>query len=135
MVCLNMNSIDKEWVVAYYNLELSIIPLGYQKKTPAIGIKRKKYHSTQPTPDEIKKWYEKGLFQNIGVITGNVSDNLICFDFDYPEIFSKLELDITELIKKGAWVVMTPKEMGRYHVYFRSEKSINFTNKNIYNKK
>lgn len=59
---------------------ISVIPLGYKTKKPAISWEP--YQKRLPTPEEIEAWFEKP--HNIGVVTGAVSGGLLLVDIDKP---------------------------------------------------
>jgi len=121
----------QEWVWNYYNLGFSIFPVKFKSKAPMQGVTWKKYQKKRPTKLQIVNWLRAGMFGNIAVICGNVSDNLVCFDFDDPHLIKKMNVDIDGYILSGAWVVETQKNNGRYHIYFRSKKPVDFTRKNV----
>lgn len=122
-----MEAIIEEWVWFYYDTcKFSIIPIKYHDKRPNIPSWGK-YKKTRPTKNEIQQWLKQGLFKNIAVIGGEVSENLVCFDIDDPKAVTDLGLDIKKIIKQGAWVVETPKQKGRYHIIVRDHKKIEKT--------
>lgn len=102
-----------DWVWFYHSQGFSIIPLPEKSKKPI--IKWDKYKTTPATDEEIKEWLDKGLFQNIGIICGAVSNNLVVIDIDEKEIVEKLGIDFSKM--KWQWVVATGKG---YHIYCRS---------------
>jgi len=117
----------QNWVHRYYQLGLSIFPLRYKSKSPPKGIKWSQYQSVKPPSQQISVWLSTGYFWNIAVICGNISNNLVCFDFDDPTILTDIipnPMDLTKKIVLGAWVVKSPRG---YHIYLRSDKQVNFT--------
>jgi len=67
----------------YLSLGFSVIPL--RGKVPR--VKWRVYQKQKPTQAEIFGWIERGLFQNVGIVCGNVSGNLVVVDFDVPRIY------------------------------------------------
>jgi hypothetical protein len=117
---------NKNWVNAYYNLGLSIFPVQYRNKGPAKGVKWLQFQTTRPTSAQISNWLDTGFFWNIGVICGNISNDLVCVDIDDIDFFKNSILTPKIFIDNGAWVVVTGKG---YHIYFLSDKPVNFTRK------
>jgi hypothetical protein len=128
----NWDISKEEWVWKYYDLGLSIFPIKAKKKTPPKGIKWKYYQKEKPSEYKIKIWLFKGLFSNIAVVCGNVSDNLVVFDIDDQVTFTSLGLKVNNLIKEGAWVTKTTKG---YHIFFRDIDQIAITRKQSKNNK
>jgi len=81
----------EQWVWFYYNKGFSIIPLGNnigfwkneenEPKKPSIRS-WDKYKTTPATRDEIQQWIDDKLFNNIGVVCGHVSNDLVIIDVD-----------------------------------------------------
>jgi hypothetical protein len=121
-----MNTIE-EWVWFYYHQGLLPIPL---KRTdpPSEDNKKpnletwKEYQNKFPSEDEIKQWLKEDRYQNIGIICGSISNNLIVFDFDDETLFDDIKANPDKLMESGQWVVKTGKP-GRYHVYVRSSEN------------
>jgi len=121
----------KKWVWAYYNKGLNLLPIKYKTKEPN-GLNKgeiKKWQYERQSKELIQKWVDKGLFEGIAILGGKVSCNIICLDFDDPEIFKILGLTVEGLINDGAWVTETPKERGRYHIVIRDINEVNVTRK------
>lgn len=106
----------EKWIWFYYDIcGFSIIPLKERDKRPNIPS-WDKYKDTRATKEEIQKWLDDGLFKNIAVICGAVSDNLVVIDFDDEHIPEEINLDFQKTIEKGTWVIRTGKG---YHVYVK----------------
>lgn len=107
-----------EYAKVYVELGLSIIPLKPRDKKPVIK-EWKPYQNNKTTNEDLEKWF-KDTNNNIGIVCGVVSGNLIVIDFDGEEIYQEFALKIldSELSAKfdNTWVVKTKKG---YHVYFR----------------
>jgi len=110
-----MTSIEN-WINFYRNQGFSIIPLKERDKRPNIDSWQQ-YQKKPPTNEEILQWIESGLFQNIGIICGNVSNNLVVIDIDKQDILEKLGLKVETLIARGHWVIKTGRG---YHIYCRN---------------
>jgi hypothetical protein len=106
------------YALTYLKKNLSVIPLIYGDKKPA--IEWKEYQSRKPTEDEVRKWFSK--LHNIGIVCGSVSGNLVVIDFDseekFNEFYEKLERMYPDLRDAllNTWIVETGK--GR-HIYLR----------------
>lgn len=109
----------EKWVWFYHNMGFSIIPIqqtdppSENNKRPAIST-WKNYQTKQPTDKEIQYWLDEGLFQNIAIVCGSVSNNLVIIDIDDATILEKLGLKVETIIERGHWVVRTGKG---YHIY------------------
>lgn len=110
----------EQWIWFYHKQGFSIIPLGINKsndlKKPSIDT-WDKYKDTPATEEEIKQWIEKGLFKNIGIICGTVSNNLVVIDIDDETIPEKIKLNFDKILESGSWVVKTGRG---YHIYIRN---------------
>ena len=116
-----MNDIEKA-VWRYYNTGFSIIPIGANGNLKAPSIDEwKKYQKIKPTKAEIKTWLKEGLFVGIGIIGGEVSNNLAVIDFDDEALIEEAGLDLKAIAKRGNWVVKTGKG---YHIYCRGLKPV-----------
>jgi len=109
----------------YYDKGFSIIPLGKNKdlkwnKTHKDELKKPslnswdKYKDTRATKEEIQTWIDQGLFKNIGVIGGHVSNDLVIIDIDDETIPETIGINFDSIIASGSWVVKTGKG---YHIY------------------
>jgi len=105
----------EDYVWSYYNEGLAVIPLKEKDKKPNIST-WKEYENRQPTEDEIKEWLDKELFQNIGIVCGAVSNDLVVIDVDDEKIISEIGLKINSILNSGQWVVKTGRG---WHIYCR----------------
>jgi hypothetical protein len=110
-----------QFALKYLESGLSVIPLQYGKKIPAIDS-WKSYQERQPTKEEVGKWFDKDKLLNVAIICGRVSGNLKVYDFDdmktLPFVFD------LEKLRKETRVVRTTKG---YHIYFRGNSTQNTT--------
>jgi len=55
----------------------------------------------RPTRDQIVEWFEEKNLDdiNIGIVCGEVSNNLIIFDFDDLDIYEKIDTPFEDFIK------------------------------------
>jgi hypothetical protein len=65
--------------LAYQQQGLSVLPL--KGKRPSL-FSWTEYQSRSASEDEIKGWWRDGLLQNVGIVCGKVSNNLVVIDFD-----------------------------------------------------
>lgn len=97
----------------YLALGFSVIPL--RGKVPAVTWRM--YQQRRPTRAELGRWARRGLFQNVGIVCGAVSGDLVVLDFDAPgayEAFCARFPDLTH-----TYTVATGG--GGWHVYLRVE--------------
>jgi len=110
------NSIEK-WLWWYHAHGISTIPLGVNKrnnlKAPSLDA-WEEYHKRLPTTEELKQWIKDGLFKNIGIILGHVSDDIVVIDIDDETIPELIGLDFDKIKASGSWIVKTGKG---YHIY------------------
>lgn len=105
----------KQAVAFYQSLGLTVIPLKFGEKTPALES-WKIYQTRKPTEEELDQWFS-GEPRNIGVVCGRVSKNLGVIDFDKAEIYYKF-FD-TKKIEAETLVVKTARSI---HVYLFSDR-------------
>jgi len=115
---MNTNSIY-EYAKLYLSKNLSIIPLKSKAKEPL--IEWKEFQNRKPTEEEIEKWF-KNTNNNIAIICGTVSGNLVVIDFDNMEIHDKWYgfidekyPDVRDIVLR-TWVVETGRGI---HIYLR----------------
>ena len=107
-----------EYATKFLSLGFSLIPLRPNDKKPNVQ-EWSPYQSRKPTSEEILSWFE-GRNDNIGIVCGEVSGNLVVLDFDDPEVFHFCYLDWQKLAERTL-VVRTSKG---FHVYLRTDKSV-----------
>jgi hypothetical protein len=102
--------------MAYIANGLSVIPIKPRDKAPAISWRP--YQKDAPSLAEVQKWF-KGTDNNIGIVTGKVSGNLVVLDFDDANTFGgfvkALNDDLKDVIM-NTWRVRTSRG---FHVYLR----------------
>jgi hypothetical protein len=105
-----------DYAMAYIANGLSVIPIKPRDKAPATAWRP--YQKDAPSLAEIRKWFE-GTDNNIGIVTGKVSGNLVVLDFDDAKAFEgfvkALNDDLKDVIM-NTWRVRTSRG---YHVYLR----------------
>jgi len=107
------------YATLYLNKGLSVIPLKPRSKEPLIPWKE--FQDRIPVEQEISKWFN-GSENNIAIVCGSVSDNLIVIDFDsidlYDKWYSVIDRDYHDIrdIVLNTWVVETGKGI---HIYLR----------------
>ena len=111
-----MATIPVATAMAYLAAGLSCLPAAKAKKRPAIGG-WKTWQSRLPTKVEVKAWFSNP-HDAICVVSGNVSGNLECMDFDqHGELFAAwMDKVDTELLAK---LVIEQTPSGGYHVFYR----------------
>jgi hypothetical protein len=105
-----------EYALFYVSYGLSVIPLKPGEKVPL--VKWEKYQEEPPAIAEVQKWF-KDTNNNIAIVCGKVSGNLVVIDFDdtevYKEFFKELDAELKGIIT-NTWVVRTGKGL---HIYLR----------------
>ena len=111
-----MATIPVATVMAYLAAGLSCLPAAKAKKRPAIGG-WKTWQTRLPTKVEVKAWFSNP-HDAICVVSGRVSGNLECMDFDqHGELFAAwMDKIDTELLAK---LVIEQTPSGGYHVIYR----------------
>jgi len=117
--------IPEEIIWFYHKKGFSIIPLGKNKgywgnnenelKRPSLRS-WEKYKTTQATQEEIQQWYKDKLFNNIAIVCGHVSNDLVIIDIDDETLFEIIDIKIKKIIESGAWIVKTGKG---YQIYIK----------------
>ena len=105
-----------EAVKFYAENHFAVLPAVYGDKRPSVDWKE--YQDEAPSEKQVKAWFKGKKEQNIAVICGEPSANLVVIDFDdmavYPQFFNTQEIEsATIVVKTGS---------GKRHVYLRSEK-------------
>jgi len=108
----------EEWVWFYHKQGFSIIPIEKNGKRPNIPT-WEQYQFARPDKDEIQHWLDAKLFDNIGIICGAVSGNLVVLDIDDETIVSDLGLNLNRIGEKS-WIVKTGRG---YHIYAKANKN------------
>lgn len=118
-----------EVALSYAEAGLSVIPVGKDKKPVSYLLPRvndpengEEKHSWKPYQDQIadeetiRKWF-KAKEQNIAIVTGEVSGNLLAIDFETPEHFELWKEHVGSLAND-----LVIQKSGRgYHVLVRGQ--------------
>lgn len=110
------SSVIYEAAQAYAALGLSVIPLN--GKRPALNG-WKVYQQRRATTPEITGWHQRGLFDNIGIVCGEVSGNLVVLDLDGAAGYPAFAATFPHLAK--TYTVASGGGVGK-HVYFRVDQ-------------
>ena len=116
-----MDAISMETALAYLDAGLSCLPATKEKKHPTCGS-WKKYAVECPKRIEVESWFAN-KHDAICIVTGKVSGNLECMDFDnHGEQFeawkAKVEPDVFQRL------VVERSPSGGYHVLYRSDSPV-----------
>lgn len=95
----------------YLTLGFSVIPL--KGKVPVVTWRA--YQRRRPTQAELLRWARRGLFQNVGIVCGEVSGDLVVLDFDAPGAYNAFRARFPDLAR--TYTVATGG--GGWHVYLR----------------
>jgi hypothetical protein len=106
----------KEHVELYRRLGFCVIPAPLGSKHPVLSWMP--YQQRLPTEEEIAEWF--GREQNIAIVCGKVSGNLVVLDFDDVGVYEKF-FD-SKKIEAGTMVVRTGG--GKRHIYMRSSEPV-----------
>ena len=116
-----MATIPVATAMAYLAAGLSCLPAAKAKKHPAIGS-WKNWQKRLPTKVEVKAWFSN-RHDAICVVSGKVSGNLECMDFDnHGELFAAWMEKIDTSLLSRLVIEQTPS--GGYHVFYRSEEPV-----------
>src|SRR5437762_2558050 len=102
--------------LAYQQIGFSVLPL--KGKRPAC-TDWKQYQQTAASEKEIRTWHQEGLLQNIGVVCGAVSNNLVVLDLDGAPGYPAFAATFPALAE--TYTVTTGGSIGK-HVYWRVER-------------
>jgi len=97
----------------YVSKGCCVIPIKKGTKEPL--IEWKEYQGRIPTEDELVKWFENTDNQ-LGIVTGCVSDNLFVLDFD-GENFEQSFLEFLTRFPKFQDSFLVRSGSGKYHIY------------------
>jgi hypothetical protein len=100
---------------AYAALNLSVIPL--DGKRPALNT-WKQNQKSRATVAQIEEWHKNGILKNVGIVCGEVSQNLVVLDLDGAAGYPAFVATFPHLA--ATYTVATGGGVGR-HVYFRVE--------------
>jgi predicted transcriptional regulator len=100
----------------YAALGMSVIPLN--GKRPALN-RWAQYQQNRASQAEIETWHRQGILQNIGIVCGAASGNLIVLDLDGAAGYPAFAASFPHLAE--TYTVASGGGVGR-HVYFRTEK-------------
>jgi len=100
----------------YVSYRLSVIPLRPREKVPL--VRWEQYQKEPPTLEEVQRWF-KGTNNNIAIVCGKVSGNLVVIDFDDAGVYEKFVKEVegnAELkdIIDSTWLIKTGKG---FHIY------------------
>jgi len=100
---------------------ISVAPVGLNKKPK---IKWKKLQSQTPTIEEVKSWWPKPPYPNIGIITGRIN-NLTVIDCDSDHFIKKVESFLED--PRSVPTENTPR--GGRHYYFSYNPELRSSNR------
>ena len=116
---------DLQW---YKKQNINIIPVIPGEKKGS--IQWIKYQTQKISSEEVNRFFYR-QHQSVGVLTGEISGNLVIIDFDVPELFDAF-FPVEK--RKGLCIVKSGREGGGYHVYFKTKKpmysTFNFKDEN-----
>ena len=116
-----MATIPVATAMAYLAAGLSCLPATKSRKHPAIGS-WKNWQSRLPTEVEVRAWFSNA-HDAICVVSGAVSGNLECMDFDsHGELYESWKAKVDPGLFSRLVVETTPS--GGYHVLYRSAAKI-----------
>lgn len=108
---MRLNTVES--ALTYLEAGYSVIPLlGKQA-----AINWTKYQTTRAAASQVHNWQEKNVLQNIGLVCGRVSGNLVVMDCDGQNAINEFEEAFPRLCE--TYYVETGSGVGR-HYYFRT---------------
>jgi hypothetical protein len=102
-----------EAALAYAELGFSVLPLNGKRPALRSWIENQ---TTPATATTIEAWHKAGLMQNIGIVCGAVSDNLVVLDLDGAAGYPAFATTFPALAE--TYTVSTGGGIGK-HVYWR----------------
>jgi hypothetical protein len=104
-----------EAALTYLEIGFSVIPLvGKQAAVPWT-----EYQTRRAPASRVHNWMERGILQNVGIVCGQVSDNLAVLDCDGQAAVHEFEENFPHLV--GTLIVETGSGKGR-HYYFQTRQ-------------
>ena len=111
-----MATISIETAKSYLSANLSCLPAAKERKHPTVGS-WKTWSERLPTAVEIEAWFSN-RHNAICIVTGRVSGNLECLDFDNKgELYEAWKAKIEPSVMGSLVVEQTPS--GGFHVLYR----------------
>ena len=105
----------------YLSNNLAVLPASATEKRPVTNS-WKQYQEKLPTELEVSTWFSN-RYDAICVLTGPVSGNLECIDFDnHGEAYPKWANLIDKALLERLVIEQTPS--GGYHVFYRSSDTV-----------
>jgi hypothetical protein len=102
----------RDAAVAYFYEGISVLPLTGKKAV--IGWEERQREVA--IPEQIHDWHKRGLLQNVGIVCGRVSHNLVVMDLDGQAAIETFERTFPYLL--DTFTVLTGSGKGR-HLYYR----------------
>jgi hypothetical protein len=108
--------------LSYHDQGWAVIPVKYRSKVAEADWKR--YQQERPSREQVERWFGDGKDHNIGIITGQISGDLVVLVFNDEGDFKKFFegdniLEKTLVIKtpRGYHVYLTVSEVTKSHIY------------------
>ena len=95
----------------YLQYGWNVIPL--QGKRPALRWRR--FQQTRVSEGQLRYWYRMGQMENIGLVCGAISNQLVIFDIDSPQGYRAVKSTLPHYT--STYTVRTGSGMG-YHLYW-----------------
>lgn len=116
-----MKAIDKGTALDYLKAGLAVLPASKAGKRP-VGVKWSAYINNPPSDIEVDFWFND-QHDAICIVTGKVSNNLECIDFDNKaELYGAWKDKVDQNILNQC--VIERSQSGGIHVYYRCETPI-----------
>lgn len=108
-----LDSLNLEYINFYRENGFNLVP---SKAGGGTLIEWKPYQGRKSTDAEIEAW--KSQTDSFAIVTGAISNNLICIDVDAEDLFEGMHLG------QLAAQTYTEKRGNRYHIFLRTKKPI-----------
>jgi hypothetical protein len=105
-----------EAALTYADLGMSVVPLNGKRPVLASWTQ---YQQQGASPETIQEWSRVGLLQNIGLVCGPVSDNLVVLDLDGAAGYPAFVATFPHLAE--TYTIGTGGGVGK-HIYFRVDE-------------
>ena len=106
-----------DYLSLYQQLGFAVIPAKHGQKRPSVEWRQ--YQEKGPTKKQVHEWF-KDAKQNVAILCGEPSLNLVVLDFDdmtvYPKFFDTAKIESETLVVKTG--------SSKRHIYLRTEKPL-----------
>lgn len=110
-----------DWIKFYQQYEIAVLPV--VTKSKKINLQTWDL-VTAPTQKDYQKWLQQNLFQNIAILTGIPSNNLMVIDIDKPDYIPLTFLEELVIDDDGHTIGFLIKTGRGYQLWFRNKPNL-----------